>query len=249
MQNMNNFNAKAVTEKLIDWIRGYFKESASPDTKAIIGVSGGKDSSVVAALCAAALGKDRVLGVLMPQGIQEDINVSYALCKTLDIEYLEVNIKNAVDETYAAMPIKDLNSITTFNTPARIRMTVLYAVSGTVGGRVSNNCNLSEDFVGYATKFGDGAGDFSPLAELTATEVKAIGRELGLGAMFTDKPPADGLCGKTDEDNLGFSYDVLDAYIRDGVCDDPEILNKITEMNKAGQHKLNPIPAFEYSRD
>lgn len=243
------FDAKKVKNELIEWIREYFRNNGSEETKAVIGISGGKDSSVVAALCVEALGKDRVFGVLMPQGEQFDIDVSYALCKHLDIPYTVINIGKAVDEVLAGVAGAglELTTVTTFNTPARIRMATLYAVSGSIGGRVANTSNLSEDWVGYTTKFGDAAGDFSPLSNLTVTEVKAIGRELGLPAVFVDKVPIDGLCGKTDEDNLGFTYDTLDKYIRDGIEPDAETKAKIDRLHAMNLHKLNPMPSYKPS--
>lgn len=240
------FDAKKMKNDIVQWIIDYFNNNATPNTKAVIGISGGKDSSVVAALCVEALGKDRVLGVLMPQGVQQDINVSYNLCKSLDLTYLEINIKDAVNALYNQIEKTNLtlNTVATFNTPSRIRMTTLYAVSGIVGGRVANTCNLSEDWVGYSTKFGDSAGDFSPLSNLTVTEVKAIGRELGLSEEFIDKTPIDGLCGKTDEENLGFTYATLDQYIREGICDDEKVKDRIDHLHKINLHKLKPMPIF-----
>ena len=240
------FDAKNISRKLISWLDDYFQKNAAPETKAIIGISGGKDSSVAAALCVAALGKERVLGVLMPQGRQEDIDVSYDLCQTLGIDFIEINIAEPVANLYAEIEEKgmELNTVATFNTPARIRMATLYAVSGIVGGRVINTCNLSEDWVGYSTKFGDSAGDISPFSRLTMTEVKAVGHELGLPGRFVDKVPIDGLCGKTDEDNLGFTYEILDQYIRTGVCEDREIRAKIDRMHELNLHKILPMPVF-----
>ncbi|MCL2718630.1 MAG: NAD(+) synthase [Lachnospiraceae bacterium] len=241
------FEAKSVSRKLISWLDDYFQKNAAPGTKAIIGISGGKDSSIAAALCAAALGKERVIGVLMPQGEQMDIDASYDLCKTLEIEYVEVNIGKPVANLYTEIEKSglSLNTIATFNTPARLRMTTLYAVSAIVGGRVINTCNLSEDWVGYSTKFGDSAGDVSPFSLLTMTEVKAVGRELGLPTRFIDKVPADGLCGKTDEENLGFTYEMLDKYIRIGVCEDFEIKAKIDRLHEMNLHKVRMMPVFE----
>ena len=240
------FDAKDVKRQLVEWIANYFRENGSPETKAVIGISGGKDSSISAALCAEALGKERVMGVLMPQGEQEDIGIAYELCETLGIPSVEINIKLPVDALYDGILAADmeLNNVAIFNTPARIRMATLYAVSGIVGGRVVNTSNLSEDWVGFATKFGDSAGDFSPLSDLTVTEVKAIGRELGLAAKFTDKIPADGLCGKTDEDNFGFTYAVLDRYIREGICEDKKVKEKIDRMHDLNLHKVSPMPTF-----
>jgi NAD+ synthase len=238
------FDAKKAKNQIVDWIADYFSSNADSGTKAVIGISGGKDSSVAAALCVEALGKERVFGVLMPQDEQHDINVSYAVCKHLEIDFIEINIGEAVKSLYNSIPL-ELNDIAVFNTPARIRMTALYAVSGAVGGRVSNNSNLSEDWVGYATKFGDAAGDFSPLSDLTVAEVKAIGAEAGLPAEFIEKTPIDGLCGKSDEDNLGFSYEVLDRYIREGICEDESVKEKIDRLHKQSRHKFNSMPIFK----
>lgn len=240
------FDAKKVKEQIVEWIADYFQKNGSPATKAVIGISGGKDSSIVAALCVEALGKERVLGVLMPQGEQFDIDVAYKLCKTLGIAHMEINIGKPAQALYDEITAAglQLNNIAVFNTPARLRMAALYAVSGIVGGRVANTCNLSEDWVGYATKFGDSAGDFSPLANLVVTEVKAIGKELGLPVEFIDKTPVDGLCGKTDEDNLGFTYAVLDRYIRKGICNDAQTKLQIDRLHNVNLHKVNPMPAF-----
>jgi len=240
------FDAKKTNDDIIQWIADYFKNNGVPDTKAVIGISGGKDSSIAAALCVRALGRERVLGVLMPQGEQDDIDISYALCNTLEIKYIEINIEDSVAALYDN--INDtglvLNDIAVFNTPSRIRMAVLYAISGIIGGRVVNTCNLSEDWVGYSTKFGDSAGDFSPLSNLTVSEVKAIGYELNLPGMFINKVPIDGLCGKTDENNLGFTYDALDRYIREGICEDTSVKEKIDKMHRLNRHKIEQMPSF-----
>jgi len=241
------FNAQKVKTDCITWIQDYFDENGR-DCSAIVGISGGKDSSVTVALCAQALGKDRVYGVLMPQGMQSDIDVSLSVVNFLKIRHYEINIKNSVDllcESITGSGLA-LNRQARINTPARIRMATLYAVAAIANGRVANTCNLSEDWVGYSTKFGDSAGDFSPLSRLTVTEVKALGRELGLPAEFVDKVPADGLSGHTDEENLGFSYDALDSYIRTGVCDKVDLKEKIDRLHLMNQHKLKPMPCFEY---
>jgi len=240
------FDAENVKTQLVKWIKDYFNDNAFPETKVVVGISGGKDSSVVAALCKEALGKDRVLGVLMPLGNQHDIDVAYEICKTLDIPYVEINIKIPVRTLFDEVENAgfQLNDVAVFNTPARLRMAALYAVSGIVGGRVANTSNLSEAWVGYSTKFGDGAGDFGLLLNLTVTEVKDIGRELGLAPMFVDKIPIDGLCGKTDEDKLGFTYAVLDKYIRENICDDEKVKEKIDRMHKMNLHKQKPMPTF-----
>jgi len=240
------FNAAEIKEDIIQWIRGYFEKNG-PECNAVIGISGGKDSSVVASLCTHALGADRVYGVLMPQGEQHDIGFSRDLVSLLGIKNTTVNIKDTVDALLSEIKKSGLaaNRQAVINIPARVRMTTLYAVSAVVNGRVANTCNLSEDWVGYSTKYGDAAGDFSPLSGLTVTEVKAVGRELGLPEKFINKLPEDGLSGKSDEDNLGFLYSVLDKYIREGVCEDAVIKEKIDRLNRLNKHKLEPMPCFK----
>ncbi|MCG4784005.1 NAD(+) synthase [Roseburia faecis] len=240
------FDAKKVKNEIVEWIRNWFEQNGK-DCMAVVGISGGKDSSVVAALCVEALGKNRVIGVLMPQGEQSDIEYSKMLVDFLDITRITCNIEGAVNEVLESFEgVVSPTPQTTTNLPARIRMATLYAISQSVNGRVANTCNLSEDWVGYATKYGDAAGDFSPLSQLTVTEVKAIGRELGIPSELVDKTPTDGLCGKTDEDNLGFTYAELDAYIRDGIEPSEEVKAKIDSMHEKNLFKLQPMPSFVY---
>ena len=240
------FDAKKVKDEIVVWIRDFFDKNEK-GCNAVIGISGGKDSSVVAALCVEALGRDRVIGVLMPNGEQNDIDMARKLVDFLDIMNFEVNIKEAVNGVLNSLPMNgyDISEQTITNLPARIRMTTLYALSQSMNGRVANTCNLSEDWVGYATRYGDAAGDFSPLSQLTVTEVKEIGRVLGLPTELVDKTPSDGLCGKTDEDNLGFTYEVLDRYIRTGEIDDEDIKNKIDTMHEKNLFKLQLMPSFK----
>ena len=238
------FDVVAVKDACVAWIRQFFEENGR-GCNAVIGISGGKDSSVAAALCVEALGKDRVIGVLMPCGEQADIDCALALVDYLGMQRYIVNIKDAVDGVTGAIPF-ELSKQSTTNLPARIRMATLYAVSQSCNGRVVNTCNLSEDWVGYSTRYGDAAGDFSPLSRLTVTEVKAIGRLLGLPAFLVDKVPIDGLSGKTDEENLGFTYAALDRYIREGVIDDEEAKAKIDRLHRLNLFKLQLMPSFEY---
>jgi len=242
-----NFNADKVKNEIIDWIAWWFDRNGS-DCNAVVGISGGKDSAIVAALCVEALGKNRVIGVMMPNGEQHDIYVARRLVEYLGIPHMTINIESAVNAVLAGLNQNsmEISSQTAINLPARIRMSTLYAVSQSANGRVANTCNLSEDYVGYATRYGDAAGDFSPLSQLTVAEVKEIGLSLGLPKEFVFKVPIDGLCGKTDEDNLGFTYDTLDRYIRTGICEDQEIKSKIDSMYINSRFKLELMPSFPY---
>lgn len=242
-----NFNAEKVKNDIVNWIREWFEQNGK-GCNAVLGISGGKDSSVVAALCVEALGKDRVIGVLMPKGIQHDIDMAELLVSHLGIKSVTVNIQKAYDGIVDEIKsqISDFTTQAQNNLPPRIRMATVYAVSQSLNGRVANTCNLSEDWVGYSTRYGDSAGDFSPLANLTVDEVKKIGKSLGLPDVLVDKVPIDGLCGKTDEDNLGFTYATLDKYIRTGVCEDEEIKAKIDRMHKMNKFKLELMPTFKY---
>ena len=243
------FNAKKAKDDIVSWIKDWFDKNGS-DCVAVVGISGGKDSSVVAALCVEALGKDRVYGVLMPKGEQHDIDVALALVNHLDINHTIINIKSAYDAIVNEINNNiDLTKQAIINLPPRLRMSTLYAVSQSLNGRVANTCNLSEDWVGYSTRYGDSVGDFSPLSSFTVTEVKEIGRILGLPSIFVDKVPIDGLSGKTDEDNLGFTYDVLDKYIRTGICDDEETKKKIDTLHARNKFKLELMPIFSYNCD
>lgn len=237
------FNAEKVKNDCVQWIRDFF-ENNGKGCNAVVGISGGKDSSIVAALCVEALGKDRVIGVLMPNGEQSDIDMAKLLVDHLGIKHFIVNIKDAVDGLKRAIPF-ELSEQSVINLPPRIRMSTLYAVSQSNNGRVANTCNLSEDWVGYSTRYGDSVGDFSPCSHLTVAEMKQIGRILGLPAVLVDKVPSDGLTGKTDEDNLGFTYADLDRYIRTGEIDDPEKKELIDRKHRMNLFKLELMPSFE----
>lgn len=240
------FNVEKVTEECIAWIHDWFQKNGK-GCKAVIGISGGKDSSVVAALCCQALGKDRVLGVLMPEGDQPDIEDAYQLCDYLDIQHITVNISPAVRALkHEIKPeLGDHWSLqTSINLPPRIRMATLYAVAQTVNGRVIGTGNLSENYIGYFTRWGDGASDCEPIGALTVQEVKAIGHYLELSDNLIEKAPADGLCGKTDEDNLGFTYETLDKYLRTGVCENGETWNLIQDLREKNLFKQPVLPTF-----
>lgn len=252
------FNAEVIKNELVQWIRDWF-ENNGKDCKAVIGISGGKDSTIAAALCVEALGRHRVFGVMMPNNYQSDLEDSFRVCEYLDIHNTIVNI----GETVSAIQNSILDGLiclsginytgdklseqANINLPPRVRMTALYAISQSIGGRVVCTDNLSESYIGYSTRWGDNVGDFAPLANLTTDEVIAIGDALGLPYDLVHKTPADGLCGKTDEDNLGFTYAVLNKYIRTGVCEDEDVKRLIDEKHEKNLFKLQPIPSFKPS--
>ncbi len=239
------FDAKKVKDQCVQWIREFFEQNG-PDCNAVLGISGGKDSSVAAALCVEALGRDRVIGVLMPQGEQHDIDMAYRLVNHLGIRRYEINIADAVDGILRHLPDDlPITPQSRQNLPPRIRMATVYAVSQSCNGRVCNTCNLSEDWVGYSTRYGDSVGDFSPMSHLTVTEVKAIGHLLGLPSELVEKTPIDGLCGKSDEENLGFTYAELDVYIRTGYIEDQEKKALIDRKHRHNLFKLELMPSFK----
>ena len=240
------FDAAKVKNDIVEWIRDFFEKNGK-GCNAVIGISGGKDSSITAALCALALGRERVIGVLMPNGVQADIDCAKMLVEHLKIKHYTVNVKAAIDGLVSALPNElKLSEQSKTNLPPRIRMSALYAVSQSLNGRVANTCNLSEDYVGYSTRYGDAAGDFSPLANITVTELRQLGRELGLPTELVDKVPIDGLCGKTDEDNLGFTYAVLDRYIRTGEIEDARTKARIDRLHEMNKFKMELMPFFRY---
>lgn len=249
---------KTLKSEIVEWIRQWFRANGD-GCNAVVGISGGKDSSVVAALCVEALGRDRVIGVLMPNGEQADISDSYALVNHLGIDYVVADIKAAFDgvvscltDVFVAQPGGEktveafrMSNQAVVNLAPRIRMSTLYAVSQSYNGRVANTCNLSEDYVGYSTRYGDSVGDFSPLSNLTTDEVVGVGMACGLPEELVKKTPSDGLCGKTDEDNLGFTYRQLNEYIRTRRCDDPAIKELIDKKHRQNLFKLQLMPSFK----
>ena len=241
------FDAVKTKDACVQWIRDWFEENGK-GCNAVLGISGGKDSSVCAALCAEALGAARVIGVTMPNGVQPDIDDSFRLIAHLGIRKYNVNIGLAFEALLKEVEAQlggPASKQTRINMAPRLRMTTLYAISQSNNGRAVNTCNLSEDWVGYSTRYGDAAGDFSPLGGLTVQEVVAIGKVLGLPLDLVEKAPSDGLTGLTDEDNLGFTYAVLDRYIRTGICEDPETKALIDHKHVTNLFKLKPIPHFE----
>ena len=238
------FNPQIQLAGLLEWMAEQM--NACHGKTAVIGISGGKDSSTVAALAVAAYGRENVLGVLMPDGVQPDIDYSQALVEHLDLPHTTINIHDAVQGVLGQMEKAGLTPSrqTKVNLPSRVRMATLYAVAQSVeGGIVINTSNLSEDWVGYCTIYGDSAGAFSPLGMYTTEEVIALGRQLGLPEKFLIKPPSDGLTGLTDEDNLGFTYHAVNEYVRRGVVE-PAIKEQIDAKHRASRFKFQTIPVY-----
>lgn len=234
-----NINPEVEIAHIVDEIKQYFVDNGNKNTKAVIGISGGKDSTIAAALLVRALGADRVIGVMMPEGEQKDIADSREVCQLLGIHAEEINIGPAVDALYGCIGYGDceIPAVRT-NTPARIRMATLYAIAAIYGGRVINTGNASEFYVGYTTKYGDLAGDFAILKDYYVRDVLAIGDALDeLPPHLVHKAPGDGMSGKTDEDNMGFTYEALDAYLIDSIVPEYDVLRNIEERHKRNRHK------------
>ena len=247
---MAEFNAKQQLPGLLDWMRAQMK--ACGGKTAVIGISGGKDSSVTAALSVAAYGRENVVGVLMPDGVQPDIDYSNGLVDVLNIRHYTFNIHGGTSGILDEMARVGIEASrqTKVNLPSRIRMATLYAIAQSEeGGIVINTSNLSEDWVGYSTKYGDAAGDFSPLSHLLVHEVRQIGHALGLPGSLVDKTPSDGLSGSTDEERLGFTYAVLDRYVLTGECPDEAVRARIDRLHALNLHKLRLMPSFEPAED
>lgn len=244
---MSEFNAEIVTKDLIDWLKHYFTNNGDENTIAVIGMSGGKDSLIAAALCAKVLGPERVLGVMMPNGEQADKKDASDAINYLGIDGFEVNIEKICNAEYELLENVgiEISSAIKTNVPARVRMMTLYSIAADVHGRVVCTSNASERFVGYSTKWGDGVGDLMPFENLTVTELYAIGDYLELPKHLLYKAPADGMTGKTDEEVLGFTYKELDNYIlKHEIPEDIETFRKIKDRHHAARHKTSSIPAY-----
>lgn len=242
-------DVNALVKGIQDWFNG---DGGCPNGPAVIGLSGGKDSTIIAALCVRALGKQRVFGVLMPNGVQSDIKDSYEVVNTLDIPYSVANIGQAYTaiinqlETPQYGETRVASEQTRVNLAPRLRMATLYAYSQTLKGRVMNTCNKSETMTGYETRWGDAVGDYAPFAEFTVHEVLQIGDLLPeLPQHLVHKTPSDGLCGKTDEDNLGVTYKEIDEFLLNNkLPDEPERAKRLNNLIEKSRFKREPIPWF-----
>ena len=238
-----SFNAIKERQNIIKWLKDIVPIMKSD--KVIIGISGGKDSTVCAALCVEAFGKDNVYGILMPNGEQADIEDAKKVCEILDIKYNIINIsyiyKTFMNYIEFSTDIS-LSKESLINLQPRIRMTILYTLAQTLGMRVCGTGNLSEKTVGYFTKWGDGAYDFNPIGNLTSKEVVEIGLTYdNIPKELILKTPTDGLSGMTDEEKLGISYDSIHNYLRDYKnFNNVDEKNKIKNKEIGATHKNRP---------
>lgn len=244
---ISDFDAKKTALDVVNWVKQYFQQNG-PTAEAVIGISGGKDSTVCAAVCIAALGKGRVVGIQMPHNTQRDMQDSNDVIKFLGIKKFYGNIAPIVNAYYDIIDLADrsgeIPTIVKQNLPPRVRTTMLYTYANRYGARVACTGNLSETYIGWSTRWGDDVGDFAPFENLTASEVVAIGDALGIPSRFTHKIPEDGLTHKSDEENFGFSYKELDAYIRGDRSINPDTIMKIEAMHARSEFKRQPIPKF-----
>lgn len=243
-----NMEYNVLKDGCIAWIRDWFERNGR-NCKAVLGMSGGKDSTIAAALCAEALGRERVIGVAMPARNQS-LNEADAICDYLGIRYICLPIGSIEEACNAAGACLEegFSAQTIQNIPPRIRMMMLYAVGQSTNGMVANTCNYSEDYIGYATLYGDAAGSFAPFGRLCVREVRGIGHALGLPAKWVDKIPDDGLPGSSpDEKKFGFTYEDLDRYIREGICEDEAVKAKIDSMHRKNLFKTEilHIPSYD----
>ena len=236
---------KELVDKIVSWISDYIKTSNSYGI--VVGISGGKDSLVVAKLCVLAVGNENVFGVIMPNGQMTDRDDAINTCKILGIPYSIVDISqsyNQILDVVKKVNFGSVSEISKLNTAPRIRMTTLYAIAGSMNYLVANTSNLSESMIGYCTKWGDNVGDFAPIINFTKTEVCKIGHLLNLPQNLVEKLPSDGLTGKTDEENFGFGYDELDEFIRTGNVHSN--FESILKRHNSSKHKRKAIHSFEY---
>ena len=236
----SEFKPLVEIDNIVSWIKDYFVDQ--PNAKAVIGISGGKDSTIAAALLVRALGPDRVIGVMMPNGEQKDLSDARKVCNILGINDYIINIGDTYNTLYKEVLsdtlLPELPKNISTNTPARLRMTVLYMIAGLHHGRVCNTGNRSELYVGYTTKYGDLAGDFALLKNYTVREVLAIGDQLTeIPTELIHKAPADGMSGLTDEDNLGFTYAQVDGFLLNKVRPDIDTYTKIMAAHNRNKHK------------
>ena len=241
------FDAAAVRDRLVELIRKTAREGGF--SRVVLGISGGKDSTVTAALCARALGKENVYGVMLPDGEQKDISDSRAVCEALGIQKRTVNI-GAIHEALKAVTDQNgsaasegefsvaYSRASDINVGPRLRMTVLRYIAQALDARLAGTGNLSEATTGYCTKDGDTSCDFAVLGKLTSVEVVQVGLTMDeLPKELVEKTPTDGLSGKSDEDNMGLKYADIHLYLREGSCGNPETDEKIRRREQANMHK------------
>jgi len=233
---------------LVDWIKD--KVMAAGRRGVVLGMSGGVDSSMLAALCKRALPLN-VIGLIMPcYSIDQDKDHAEAVARQFEVPTKMVVLNAAYDALLHVLPDfkpdQSAARIAQANIKARLRMISLYYVANQMNYLVAGAGNRSEITIGYFTKYGDAGADMLPLGNLVKKEVRELARYLGVPQAIIDKAPSAGLWqGQTDESEMGFSYDTLDRYILTGTA--PDDIKSHIEFMKAGcRHKtqMPPIPEF-----
>jgi len=248
---MEKFDAVKIKDQLVQGIRDWFDKNGK-GCNAVIGLSGGKDSTIVAALCAKALGKEHVIGVSLPDK-KQNLNEADEIAKYLGIKFITVNIGGPTSVIDCALFGAGITTtiMADQNIPPRVRMLMLYAISQSNNGRVIGTCNASENYIGYFTKYGDGASDFEPIAELTVHELYQTGDALGIPKKWVYKVPDDGLPHSCPDDEkfekMGFNYEKLDKYIREGTSGDEVADNAIIRMHEMNLFKMKMSDTIKFN--
>ncbi|WP_027339252.1 NAD+ synthase [Halonatronum saccharophilum] len=235
---------KKVTEQLVLWIRDKINEAGCDG--AVVGLSGGVDSSVTALLCKRAV-PDKTLGVIMPcRSNPQDKEDAQLLASAFDIEYKFINLEETYLTLLNSLGVSSEDGLAVANIKPRLRMTTLYYYAASCNSLVVGTDNKSELKLGYFTKFGDGGIDLAPLGDLVKSEVREIAKVLGVPDKIIEKAPSAGLWdGQTDESELGISYDQVDEYILTGKGE-KKVKDVVDSLATKNEHKLKlpPIPRF-----
>ena len=236
---------KAEYEGRVRWIRELVENSGSKGI--IFGNSGGKDSALVGILCKAAC--DNTVGIIMPcaskRNFGEDADDGRALAEQFGIESRIVDLTAVREKELEALSsVTAPTDLAIANIAPRLRMTTLYTIGQSEGRLVAGTGNRSEAYMGYFTKWGDGAHDFNPIADLTATEIFAFLRYLNAPKSIIEKAPSAGLFdGQTDEKEMGVTYRAIDEYLTEGTGSE-EDLAIIRRYHSRSEHKRRPIPTY-----
>ena len=249
---MRKLNYKKLVTDIENWIRNYVNSAKSKGI--VLGLSGGIDSAVTAALSANALGKENVLGLNLPiESLSQDFEDAKLVANHLEISFLIADLTSVYNELLKVLPPEiQSNQMAMANIKPRLRMTTIYYIGQSKGYLVGGTGNRSEIAIGYFTKYGDGGVDFEPIGALYKCEVRELAKVLKIPEKIIKKPPSAGLWqGQTDEGEIGMTYDLLDEILYRMDNDlgfkglKEEDINKVTAMMKKAEHKINMPPIFK----